>query len=579
MARRKSTGFNWNRQGANSRFRAPDATVLQPSCRTCGQPRVWPEGVLEGAVPACLVAVLPVATGMFLGLDSSTQSLTAVLIDPAGGNIAAQAAVNFGADLPAYGCPNGFIPGGAGGEVHSDPRMWLEAIDLVFRRLAAKADLSRVEAVAVSGQQHGSVYLDDSFETRLAALDPAHPLKDQLAPAFTRQSAPIWMDTATTAECAEIAAAAGGNAEVCKRSGSVAVERFTGPQIRRFSKTRPDLYQKTSRIHLVSSFVGSVLAGKSIAIDPGDGAGMNLLNLGTLDWDPVLLDATAPRLRDKLPPVAAAHTVAGPVSPYFTARHGLPAACKVALSTGDNPSSLVGMGATTPGQVVISLGTSDTFFAAMEQPRTDPAGFGHVFGNPAGGFMSLICFRNGSLAREALRDALGVDWEAFDEAGLALTPPGNGGNRMLPFFGPEITPRRDFTGPVRKGAAEFEAGGNPAAQVRALLEGQFLNMRLHSQWIGETPSSIRLTGGASQNNGIARLVANIFQASVERLAVSNSAALGAALRAAHACGRNLAALQSVFCAPASGSRIEPDPTLAATYDRALADFRELLASA
>jgi xylulokinase len=93
--------------------------------------------------------------------------------------------------------------------------------------------------------------------------------------------------------------------------------------------------------------------------------------------------------------------------------------CRCALFTGDNPASLVGMGATAPGNIVISLGTSDTFFAAMPGPKTDPNGFGHVFGNPAGGFMSLICFRNGSLAREALRDRLGLDWSAFDRAALA----------------------------------------------------------------------------------------------------------------------------------------------------------------
>ena len=514
---------------------------------------------------------------MFLGLDSSTQSLSALVIDPATGTIAAEAAVHFGTDLPHYGSPNGFLPGGSGGEVHADPRMWLEALDLLFSRLAATGCLAKIDAVAVSGQQHGSVYLDPSFDSRLATLDPAASLLDQLSPAFTRRSAPIWMDTSTGAECAEIAATAGGNAEVCRRSGSITIERFTGPQIRRFFKTNPDLWQKTARIHLVSSFVGSVLAGKSIAIDPGDGAGMNLLNLAALDWDPVLLDATAPGLRDKLPPVAPAHTIAGNIANYFVAKYGLTAECRVALSTGDNPSSLVGMGATTPGNIVISLGTSDTFFAAMERPLTDPAGFGHVFGNPAGGFMSLICFRNGSLAREALRDALGLDWSAFDEAGLALTPPGNDGNLMLPFFGPEITPRHDFTGPVRKGSAEFEQGDNPPAQVRALLEGQFLNLRLHSQWIGEAPSRIRLTGGASQNNGIARMVANVFQAPVERLSTSNSAALGAALRAAHACGHDLPALQAVFCAPAANSRIEPDPALATTYDQALAGFRKLLA--
>lgn len=509
---------------------------------------------------------------MFLGLDSSTQSLSALVIDPARGEIVREVSVNFGTALPAYGSPSGFLPGGANGEVHADPRMWMEALDLVFAQLAEGFDLSQITAVACSGQQHGSLYFDATLEGRLATLDPAAPLAGQLAPALTRATAPIWMDTSTGAECAEIAAAAGGNAEVCRLSGSIAIERFTGPQIRRFFKTDPAGYDATAVIHLVSSFVGSILAGKSIAIDHGDGAGMNLLNLRTLDWDDTLLDATAPGLRAKLPPAAPSATVAGPVSRYFVEKFGLAAGCQVVLSTGDNPSSLVGMGATAPGTIVISLGTSDTFFAAMERPVTDPQGFGHVFANPAGGFMSLICFRNGSLAREALRDQLGLDWSAFDRAGLAETPAGNDGRRMLPFFGPEITPRRDFTGPVRNFPAEAPA----AAQVRALLEGQFLNMRLHSQWIGEKAGLIRLTGGASQNDGIAQLVADIFQAPVERFAIANGAGLGAALRAAHACGHDLAALQATFCKPAPGSRLAPDPALAATYEQALEEYRGML---
>ena len=514
---------------------------------------------------------------MFLGLDSSTQSLSALVIDPASGTIVKEVSVNFGSALPAYHSPSGFIPGAANGEVHADPRMWIEALDLVFTKLADGFDLSKIEAVACSGQQHGSAYFDDTLEQRLATLDPAKSLVDQIPASLTRASAPIWMDTSTGAECAEIAAAAGGNAEVCRLSGSVAIERFTGPQIRRFYKQDPTAYERTAVIHLVSSFVGSILAGKSIAIDHGDGAGMNLLNLQILDWDDTLLDATAPGLRAKLPAAAASATVAGPVSSYFVQKYGISSNCQVVLSTGDNPSSLVGMGATAPGTIVISLGTSDTFFAAMENAVTDPQGFGHVFGNPAGGFMSLICFRNGSLSREALRDALGLDWSAFDRSGLAATPAGNNGNRMLPFFGPEITPRRDFTGPVRKGTPEFESGRDAPAQVRALLEGQFLNMRLHSQWIGEKAELIRLTGGASQNDGIAQLVADIFQAPVERFAIANGAGLGAALRAAHALGHDLAALQATFCKPAAGSRLEPSLGTADTYAEALKDYSALLA--
>jgi len=512
---------------------------------------------------------------MFLGFDSSTQSLTAVIIHPDSGEIVLQESVNFGKDLPVYECPSGFIPRGKDGEVHSNPLMWLDALDMLLGRIKSKFDLSQVKMIAGSGQQHGSVYLDDTFEERLASLDAAQTLSLQLGPAFTRPTAPIWMDTSTGAECAEITAALGGSEEVCARSGSIAIERFTGPQIRRFSKLDPEAYARTAHIHLVSSFMASVLAGKSVSIDFGDGAGMNLLNLEGLGWDTDLLEATAPDLDSKLSSPAAATTPQGNIASYFVAKYGFSADCQCALFTGDNPASLVGMGATTPGNIVISLGTSDTFFASMPGPKTDPNGYGHVFGNPVGGFMSLICFRNGSLAREALRDAHGLDWSAFDKDALAATAAAAGENLMLPFYGPEITPRFDFTAPVLKGSEAFE-GGDAGLQVRALLEGQFLNMRLNSEWMGVKAERIRLTGGASNNDGIAQLVCDIFQAPVERLEVSNSAALGAALIAAGAAGHDVAELQKTFCQASPGSNLSPNPALGPVYEAAMGRFKALV---
>jgi xylulokinase len=208
----------------------------------------------------------------------------------------------------------------------------------------------------------------------------------------------------------------------------------------------------------------------------------------------------------------------------------------------------------------------------MTEPKTDPQGFGHVFGNPAGGFMSLICFRNGSLAREALRDELGVDWSAFDQEALSASKASSGKNLTLPFYGAEITPRHDFEKPV----TEFSEDPTDELRIRSLLEGQFLNMRLHSQWMGIAPQRILLTGGASKNNGIAQIVADVFQAPVERLEVANSAALGAALIAATAAGNNLVNLQSVFCKPSPDSRILPDKSLASAYATALDAFKRLL---
>lgn len=517
-----------------------------------------------------MIPALPKTPRMYLGIDSSTQSLSALVIDPESGTIVADQSVNFGKDLPSYDSPSGFIPGGRDGEVHADPLMWLDALDLLLTRLAQSTDLSQIKVIAGSGQQHGSVYLGETFEKTVGKLATPDSLSSQLAGSFSRPTSPIWMDTSTGKECAEIAAAMGGDAEVCARSGSVVIERFTGPQIRKFSKT--DAYGDTERIHLVSSFIASVLAGKSVPIDFGDGAGMNLLNLKNLEWDPDLLEATAPGLGEKLPPAASCLKPVATISSYFSGKFGFSSDCEICPFTGDNPASLVGMGATAPGQVVISLGTSDTFFAAMPEAKTDPEGFGHVFGNPAGGFMSLICFRNGSLAREALRDELGVDWSAFDSAALSETKASAGMNLTLPFYGAEITPRHDFEKPV----TEFGEDPAPGLRIRSLLEGQFLNMRLHSAWMGVETTRILLTGGASKNDGIARIVADVFQAPVERLEIANSAALGAALIAATAGGIDLPKIQQTFCKPAAGSRIEPDTSLGGKYSTALDGFRKLL---
>ena len=156
--------------------------------------------------------------------------------------------------------------------------MWVDALDLLLSELAGKGvDLASIAAIGGAGQQHGSVYL----ATPIAGLgEGVSPLRDRIRPLLSRKTAPIWMDTSTSAECAEIARAMGGDETVVRLSGSRAIERFTGPQIRKFWKESPRDYERTGRIQLVSSFIASVLAGESVPIEFGDGSGMNLLDLG-----------------------------------------------------------------------------------------------------------------------------------------------------------------------------------------------------------------------------------------------------------------------------------------------------------
>ncbi len=511
-----------------------------------------------------------------LGIDASTQSVSGLVIDTCTGSIVAQVSVNFGQDLPQYNAPSGFIPGGKNGEVHADPCMWLDALELMLERLGGECDLSRIEAVSGAGQQHGSVYLNAQWPQAVKHLRTDCTLAEQLRGCLSRSTSPIWMDTSTGDECREIARAVGGDAVVCSKSGSVAIERFTGPQIRRFYKSDPEAYARTARIHLVSSFLCSVLVGCDAPVDTGDGAGMNLLALDGWQWDEALLDATAPGLSGRLPSVATGNQVAGNVSPYFVQKFGFRADAQVSVFTGDNPSSLVGMGASDPGKVVISLGTSDTFFAAMPTVVADPDGYGHVFGNPNGGVMSLQCFINGSLAREAVKARFGYDWDAFSTA-LEQSEPGNGGDLMIPFFQPEISPRITLSAPILKGGKAFERWEQPEKVIRACVEGQFINMKLRSTWMRLEPQEIYLTGGASKSSAIAQVVADVFQARVIRIAVSESVALGAAMRAAaNTFSDTLAELTARFCQQDEASARQP-AVEASAYDVLTDSFRQCLA--
>jgi xylulokinase len=507
---------------------------------------------------------------LFLGLDSSTQSLSAVVIDLDTRQVVYEKSLNFDRALPQYKTQNGVLPHRDPLVKHSPPLLWAGALDLMFAGM--KKDgvaLGEILAISGSGQQHGSVYFNERIDAALANLNPQTTLVENLRGVFARKTSPIWMDSSTAPECAEIRKKLGGIKYTASRTGSDAFERFTGPQIRKFAKTEPKAYAKTAHIALVSSFMASLLAGKIAPIDFGDGAGMNLMDIRRKVWDTDALKATAPNLKKKLPPLAASGHIIGPVSAYFVNKYGLNPAALATVWTGDNPASVIGLGLIKPGQVAISLGTSDTFFGSMEKCQTDENGEGHVFGSPTGGYMTLICFKNGSLAREKIRELYGLaDWKKFGEL-LKQTQPGNDGGILLPWFEAEIVPRVH-----RPGIRRFDlAEKNAAANCRAIFEAQMLSMRLHSQWMNVSPEKIYATGGASNDRALLQVLADVMNCRVLRIEVSKSAALGAALQAAHgwlvAAGKNpkWEKLVAGFTNPIANSEIRPDKKSARIYDQ------------
>ena len=503
---------------------------------------------------------------LYLGLDVSTQSLTAIVIEISGDRrrIVFQHSLNFDRDLPEYATTAGVRQGDEPGVVYAPPQMWADALDRVMGALAtaAEVDIENIRAISGSAQQHGSVYLNCSAGALLASFDAAAPLAPQLRMIFARREAPVWLDASTTRECREIEDNIGGADTLQAITGSAAFERFTGPQIRKFRKQEPAAYAATTHIHLVSSFMHSLLLGENASLDPGDASGMNLMDLASNTWSRAALDATAPDLLEKLPPIRSSWKSAGPLSSYWRKRYSFPSAAIVPWS-GDNPGSLVGTGVIRPGILAISLGTSDTVFACTPHRGPRPS---HVFRSPTGDFMNLVCFRNGSLAREWIRLEHHLNWDTF--AHLLEQRPGNDGYIMLPWLETEITPHVPHAGVRRFGFDRFDAGRN----VRGLVEGQMMAMANHAADVtGEPVERIIATGGAATNRAILQVMANVFGVDVYRLDVENSAALGAALRAYHA--ERLAAGEPVswkavvsgFTEPNPGHRVSPNPKLVTLY--------------
>jgi xylulokinase len=508
---------------------------------------------------------------IYLGLDSSTQGVTATAIEVDDGRraILFERAFRYDEALPAYGTRHGVLRSTDPKLAHAPPLMWSEALDRMIAELVRDADIdwSRLRAISGSAQQHGSVYVNALARGRLGSLEPALPLADQIRDLFSRSTSPIWMDSSTTAQCAAIEEALGGPRALARLTGSRAFERFTGPQIRKFAEEDPGGYASTDRVHLVSSWLASLLAGRHAAIDPGDGSGMNLMDLASKRWSSDALRATAAGLDAKLPPLAESWTVVGTLSPYWTRRYALPAARVVAWS-GDNPCSLVGTGLVREGIVAVSLGTSDTIFGVMSSPSPSDDGTGHVFAAPTGAYMGMTVFKNGSLARERMRDAYRMGWREFSAA-LAQTPVGNDGRIMLPWFDPEITPLVLQPGVRRYGLEPSDANAN----VRAVIEAQMMALALHSRWMAVKIATIYATGGASANRDVLQVMADVFDAEVQQLETGNSAALGAALRAFHAdrlANRQPLSWEEVidgFVTPKRDARLKPDPTHVEVYRR------------
>lgn len=338
----------------------------------------------------------------------------------------------------------------------------------------------------------------------------------------------------------------------------------------RLRRKLPEMYAATSRISLVSSFLASLFLGSVAPMDISDACGMNLWDIPGNNWSEPLLELTAGKdgvadLRAKLGEVRQdGGGSVGRISSYFTSKYGFSSDCGITPFTGDNPATILAL-PLRPGDAIVSLGTSTTFLMITPVYKPDPSY--HFFNHPTtpGQYMFMLCYKNGGLAREKVRDALpkpnGADpWVTFNEHALTTPPldvrPGSDGRAKLGlyFYLPEIVPNVAagtwrYTCDAKDGSALSEAGAwSTETDARAIIESQALSMRLRSQALVHKPSDgllaqprrVYLVGGGSLNLAIARVVGDVLGGAegVYRLDVGgNACALGGAYKAVWALER------------------------------------------
>ncbi|CAF1052611.1 unnamed protein product [Adineta steineri] len=527
---------------------------------------------------------------LYLGLDLSTQQLKGIVIDEQLQTIAEEAiSFNDKSLLTHHVQPNGFIVDKDDKRCITTPVfVFLEAIDVLFQKLhdQKKFDLSNIVGISGCGQQHGSVYW--KTKTELESLknfnrEKTLSLVDILQSSFSRIDCPIWMDSSTTDECQMIEKAVGNAQNLFQITGSKAYERFTGSQIMKVARKTSDVYEQTERIQLISNFLASILLGEYAPIDLSDGSGMNLLDIRQHKWSKECLNTCGKDLEKKLSEkLVYPRTALGTIAKYFVERYGFNTQCQIVSCTGDNPSSYYAL-ASDPKTVVISLGTSDTVMAsipasAMPKEALD----GHLLVNPLTAnpesnlLMLLLCFKNGSLVRERVREEIAAkDWQAMSKL-LGETTPSNNGFIGYFYDDHEILPQNI------QGRFYFNKDGQQINDLeaiykaRAVLEGQCLAKRLYLQKanvdLNNSVDRIVVTGGASANTDLLQILADVFGKTVYTALAPNSGALGGALRAIDVINQKPNSTSStVECLVAA----QPRNKFTAIYNEMLAGYAKL----
>lgn len=481
----------------------------------------------------------------FLGIDISTTSSKALIIDEQGSVVAvASAPHTLQTPKPLWS--------------EQDPQEWWQAVSTCIRAALEKAGIpgDKISAIGLTGQMHGLVLLDKRG--------------DVLRPAI------LWNDQRTQDQCDEIHRRVGKN-KFIQITGNVALTGFTAPKILWVKENEPEVFAKARHVLLPKDYVRYQLTGE-YAMDKADGAGTVLFDLKARDWsDEILAELDIPRAW--MPRTFEGPEFTGVVTPAAAAATGLKTGTPVAAGGGDQAAGAVGMGAVEPGVVSLTLGTSGVIFATTPSALIEPEGRLHAFCHAVPGmwhFMGVMLSAAGSFQwyHDKLAPELSFD-DLTREAGSV--PAGSSGLQFLPYLSGERTPYPD---PLARGAfiGLTLRHGRPH-MTRAVLEGVSFGLKdsftlIQNAGMGAI-TQVRASGGGIKSALWRQILASVLDAELVTVNTAEGGAYGAALLAGVGAGAwPTVSAACKACIKITGST-QPDPAQVDAYREAYAIYHSL----
>ncbi len=487
-------------------------------------------------------------SGYFLGIDVSTTSVKALLIDEAGRVVdIASKEQDFQTPRPLW--------------TEQEPEIWWQNTIAAIRRVigAAKIRPDEIRALGLTGQMHGLVLLDRDGQV--------------LRPAI------LWNDQRTGEQCREIEERI-GRKELIHLTGNVALPGFTAPKLLWVAENEPDIYDRIAHVLLPKDYVRYRLTG-AFASDCSDAAGTLLLDIHRRDWS----DTVCERLgvaREWLPRVHEGPEISGEVAAGVAETVGLHKGTLVAAGGGDQAAQAVGVGAVEEGVWALTLGTSGIIFAPTTRPPVGTEGSLHLFCHAVPQMwhaMGVTLSAGGSL--KWLRDVLapGTDYdELLDSVESAAA--GSEGLLFLPYLTGERTPHAD---PLARGAfVGLTLRHGKAHLVRAVLEGVGYGLRDSLELIrsvgGLKLKQLRASGGGTRNATWRQILADILGQELTGVDVVEGAAYGAALLAGVCAGNWPDVRDACERCVRTTSRTNPNKGDADYYERGYEVYKGLYAN-